>query len=73
MLSIKFYHFSSQYPPAPTLPCPMAQATLPHIKPFKILAETIGAILAQTSDSPIKKVQYYVCVCVHVRCLLVME
>lgn len=34
-------------------PCPF-QASLPHIKPFKILAETIGSMQAQLSDSPIK-------------------
>lgn len=31
-----------------------SQASLPHIKPFKILAETIGSMQAQLSESPIK-------------------
>ena len=34
----------------------MGASSLPHIKPFKTLAETIGAMHAQLSESPVKKV-----------------
>ena len=34
----------------------MGASSLPHIKPFKTLAETIGAMQAQLSDSAVKKV-----------------
>jgi D-3-phosphoglycerate dehydrogenase len=33
----------------------IAASSLPHIKPFKILAETIGSIQSQLSESPVKK------------------
>jgi hypothetical protein len=34
----------------------MAASSLPHVKPFKALAEIIGSIQSQLSDSPIRKV-----------------
>jgi hypothetical protein len=34
----------------------MAAANLPHVKPFKALAEIIGSIQSQLSESPIRKV-----------------
>eukprot|EP00596_Hydrurales_sp_CCMP1899_P002228 CAMPEP_0119039938 /NCGR_PEP_ID=MMETSP1177-20130426/9717_1 /TAXON_ID=2985 /ORGANISM="Ochromonas sp, Strain CCMP1899" /LENGTH=514 /DNA_ID=CAMNT_0007004491 /DNA_START=290 /DNA_END=1834 /DNA_ORIENTATION=- len=35
----------------------MAAANLPHVKPFKALAEIIGSIQSQLSESPIRKME----------------
>ena len=51
---LHFIHLFHSHPPHLLSSSLSYQASLPHIKPFKILAETIGSMQAQLSDSPIK-------------------